>query len=168
MQPTSARKMYFVPRPKHVIECICNTHLTVVYYPMDISPPHLMCRLVDLYLFLICIVCIVYSIISIYTFIPISKVLETLIYKQITKDTSQQGWIPHHQFGFRRAHTTIQQCHRLAETIHKTIENHQYCTAVFLGISQAFDKVWHPGLLFKIKRTFVMGTVADGPPLPPM
>jgi len=39
----------------------------------------------------------------------ISKVLEKLIYsyKQITKDTGQQGWIPHHQFGFRRAHSTI-------------------------------------------------------------
>jgi hypothetical protein len=30
--------------------------------------------------------------------------------------------------------------------------NRQYCTAVFLDVSQAFDKVWHPGLLFKIKR----------------
>jgi len=52
----------------------------------------------------------------------ISKVLEKLIYKQITKDTGQQGWIPHHQFGFRRAHSTIQQCHRLADTINKAIE----------------------------------------------
>jgi hypothetical protein len=28
----------------------------------------------------------------------ISKVLEKLIYKQINKDTGQQGWITHHQF----------------------------------------------------------------------
>jgi hypothetical protein len=32
------------------------------------------------------------------------------------------------------------------------MENQQYCTAAFLNVSQAFDKVWHPGLLFKIKR----------------
>jgi len=32
------------------------------------------------------------------------------------------------------------------------MENQQYCTAAFLDVSQAFDKVWHPGLLFKIKR----------------
>jgi len=32
------------------------------------------------------------------------------------------------------------------------MENQQYCTAAFLDTSQAFDKVWHPGLLFKIKR----------------
>jgi len=87
----------------------------------------------------------------------ISKVLEKLIYKQLTKDTDQRGWIPHHQFGFRRAHSTIQQCHRLTDTINKAIEDHQYCTAAFLDISQAFDKVWHPGLLFKIKRILPPG-----------
>jgi hypothetical protein len=32
------------------------------------------------------------------------------------------------------------------------MENQQYCTAAFLDVSQAFDKVSHPGLLFKIKR----------------
>jgi hypothetical protein len=32
------------------------------------------------------------------------------------------------------------------------MENQQYCTAAFLDVSQAFDKVWHPGLPFKIKR----------------
>jgi hypothetical protein len=32
------------------------------------------------------------------------------------------------------------------------MENQQYFTAAFLDVSQAFDKVWHPGLLFKIKR----------------
>jgi hypothetical protein len=32
------------------------------------------------------------------------------------------------------------------------METQQYCTAAFLDVSQAFDKVWHSGLLFKIKR----------------
>jgi hypothetical protein len=82
----------------------------------------------------------------------ISQVLEKLICKQITKNTCQQGWIPHHQFGFRRAHSTIHQCYHLTDTINKAIEDHQYCTAAFLDIGQAFDKVWHPGLLFKIKH----------------
>jgi hypothetical protein len=27
-----------------------------------------------------------------------------------------------------------------------------YCTAVCLDVSQAFDKLWHPGLLINIKR----------------
>jgi hypothetical protein len=45
------------------------------------------------------------------------------------------------------------QCHRLTDTILKAFEDKQYCTAVFLDISQAFDKLWHPGLFLKIKQT---------------
>jgi hypothetical protein len=28
----------------------------------------------------------------------------------------------------------------------------QYCSAAFLDITQVFDKVWHPGLSFKIRK----------------
>jgi len=94
----------------------------------------------------------------VYYFVPlsllptISRVLEKLILKRINKESNPQDWIPNHQFGFRQAHSTIQQCHRVADTINKALENHQFCTAAFLDVSQAFDKVWHPGLLFKIKK----------------
>jgi hypothetical protein len=27
-----------------------------------------------------------------------------------------------------------------------------YCAGLFLDVAQAFDKVWHDGLLFKIKK----------------
>jgi len=35
--------------------------------------------------------------------------------------------------------------------------NQQYCSTVFLDVSQAFDKVWHQGLLLKIKQTLSPG-----------
>jgi hypothetical protein len=63
-----------------------------------------------------------------------------------------QDWIPNHQFGFRLAHSTVKQCHNIRDVINKVWKTNSYCTASFLDISQAFDKVWHPGLLFKIKR----------------
>jgi len=47
----------------------------------------------------------------------------------------------------------MQQCNRLVDTINKALEGQKYCSAVFLDVSQAFDKVWHPGLLLKIKKT---------------
>jgi hypothetical protein len=59
--------------------------------------------------------------------------------------------IPQHQFGFRHSHSTIQQCHRVVHEINKTFEDKKYCFSVFLDISQAFDKVWHDGHLYKIK-----------------
>lgn len=82
----------------------------------------------------------------------ISKLLEKIILKRINTDIDTHDWMPDHQFGFRQSHSTIQQCHRIVDVINKSMENSQYCTAVFLDVSQAFDKVWHPGLLFKIKR----------------
>ncbi|KAL4092057.1 hypothetical protein QTP88_026630 [Uroleucon formosanum] len=33
----------------------------------------------------------------------------------------------------------------------KSPEEKQYCTGAFLDVSQAFDRVWHAGLLFKLK-----------------
>ena len=76
----------------------------------------------------------------------------------ITNDADLQPWIPHHQFGFRKAHSTIQQCHRITDAIHKALDDQQYCPAVFLVISQAFDKVWHPGLLYKLNISYLSVT----------
>ena len=82
-----------------------------------------------------------------------SKILEKPLLHRLLSDPHSQDWIPSHQFGFRKAHSTIQQCHRLTNIINKTLEDHQYCSAVFLDISQAFDKVWHQGLLLKLQQT---------------
>jgi len=65
---------------------------------------------------------------------------------------NSQDRIPNHQFGFRQAHSTVQQCHRITDVINKAKENQQYCTAAFLDVSQALNKVWHPGIPLKIKR----------------
>jgi len=83
----------------------------------------------------------------------LSKLLEKLLLHRLLSDPRSQDWIPSHQFGFRKAHSTIQQCHRLTTIINKTLEDRKHCSAVFLDISQAFDKIWHKGLLLKIQET---------------
>jgi hypothetical protein len=72
----------------------------------------------------------------------ITKLLEKLILRRIDPDFTSSD----HQFGFRPAHSTTQQCHRITHTILKALNNKEYCTSVFLDVSQAFDRVWHPGL----------------------
>ena len=57
---------------------------------------------------------------------------------------------PNHQFGSRK-HSTIEQTHRLVNVISKAFEEKKFCSALLIDISQAFDKVWHEGLLYKIK-----------------
>ena len=56
----------------------------------------------------------------------LSKILEKLLLKRIHRDTNRQEWIPSHQFRFRKAHSTIQQCHRIIDTINKAFEEHKY------------------------------------------
>jgi hypothetical protein len=87
----------------------------------------------------------------------ISKILEKLLLKRKHNATHFQTWIPRHQFGFQKVHSTIQQCHRLTNIINRALDDLQYCSAVFLDVSQAFDKVWHQGLLLKIKQTLPPG-----------
>jgi hypothetical protein len=44
-----------------------------------------------------------------------------------------------------------EQTHCVVQRIHKALETKQYYSAAFLDISQAFDKVWHTGLLYKLQ-----------------
>jgi hypothetical protein len=49
--------------------------------------------------------------------------------------------IPNHQFGFRQRHSTVEETHPIVRRMNKALESKQYCSAAFLDISQAFDKV---------------------------
>jgi hypothetical protein len=42
---------------------------------------------------------------------------------------------------------------RIVQRINEAIETNQYCSAAFLDISQAFVKVWHTGLLYKLRQS---------------
>jgi hypothetical protein len=83
----------------------------------------------------------------------LSKVFEKLLYHRLLPIVENQLILPDHQFGFRQRHSTIQQIHRIVNKINEAIKNNQYCSAAFLDISQAFDKVWHTGLLYKLRQS---------------
>lgn len=81
-----------------------------------------------------------------------SKVFEKILAKHIISSMEDNHQIPPHQFGFRQKHSTIEQVHRVVNQIKSDLDTKKYCSAVFLDITQAFDKVWHPGLLYKIRK----------------
>jgi len=83
----------------------------------------------------------------------LSRILEKLLLQRLKPLLTSQQLIPDHQFGFRPRHGTTEQAHRLVHKIREDFQHKRYCTATFIDISQAFDKVWHPGLLYKLKRT---------------
>jgi hypothetical protein len=84
----------------------------------------------------------------------INKLFEKLILRRLNMDLKPDEWMPPHQFGFRNQHSTIQQTHRIIHKINQALEDKQYCMPIFLDVSQAFHKVWHDVLLFKIKKVF--------------
>ena len=81
----------------------------------------------------------------------LAKLFEKLLLKRIRPIINSQNIIPNAQFGFRARHSTIQQVHRLVDEIASSFENKKYCPGVFLDVAQAFDRVWHNGLLYKLK-----------------
>ena len=80
----------------------------------------------------------------------LSKILEKILLQRPTHITEERKLIPSHQFGFRKKHGTIEQPHRLVNKIHTDLENKRHCSAAFIHIIQAFDKVWHTGLFYKL------------------
>ena len=87
--------------------------------------------------------------------IPVfSKILEKIIYCRIKTIIETKKLIPDHQFGFRNKHSTIEQMHRLINEIIVALENKEYCTALFIDMEKAFDKINHESLLQTIRKQF--------------
>jgi hypothetical protein len=69
----------------------------------------------------------------------VSKVFEKQLLKRLLRMVDRL--IP---IGFRQRHSTIEKTHWITQRINEALENKQYCSA-------AFDKVWHTGLLYKLR-----------------
>ena len=83
-----------------------------------------------------------------------SKLFEKLLLTRIKPILQETRIVPAHQFGYRQKHTTTGQVRRITNVVYKALESNKYRTAALLGSGQAFDKVWHEGLIYKIKTLF--------------
>lgn len=81
----------------------------------------------------------------------VSKLFEKLLLKRLKPLIEEKELIPTHQFGFRNNHSTIDQVHRITNIIEKSLEEKKVCSTIFLDVAQAFDKVWHKGLIHKLR-----------------
>lgn len=81
----------------------------------------------------------------------IAKLFERCLLTRLLQLESIKEKIPPFQFGFRKSHGTPEQLNRVVNFILEGFEEKEYVVAAYLDIAQAFDRVWHNGLLAKIK-----------------
>ena len=89
------------------------------------------------------------------------KILEKIIFNQLYGFLSSNNLITNKQSGFRPGDSTTNQLLDLVDTIHESFDALPTLEvrAVFLDISKAFDKVWHEGLIFKLKQNGISGSL---------
>jgi hypothetical protein len=80
-----------------------------------------------------------------------AKVFERLLLSRIEEAVPLSKLTPPYQFGFFENHSAAQQCHRIINKIRDSLEAKKVCASGFLDVQQAFDKVGHKGLLYKLK-----------------
>ena len=61
------------------------------------------------------------------------------------------------QSGFRPGDSTIYQLISITSSMFESFEDCDEIRALCLDIPEAFDKVWHEGLIFKLKRNGLSG-----------
>ena len=88
-----------------------------------------------------------------------SKIFEKIIFDSMYGFLVENELISKHQSGFRPGDSTINQLLAITDEIFQSFENNAETRAAFLDISKAFDKVWHEGLLFKLKRSGITGNL---------
>jgi hypothetical protein len=71
----------------------------------------------------------------------LSKIFEKILLERLLHIAQHKQLLPDHQFGFRQGHSTTHQTHRIVHVINAALESKQYCSAAFLDVSQAFDRV---------------------------
>ena len=91
------------------------------------------------------------------------KIFEKLIVNNLYSYLKENGLISSKQSGFTKGDSTINQLLSIVEMIHASFDCHptKEVRAIFLDISKAFDKVWHDGLLFKLRQNGVEDKVLN-------
>ena len=94
--------------------------------------------------------------------LPIAgKIFERLLYDKMFEFFIANNLISKNQSGFRPGNSCIIQLLSITHEIYQFFDDNLEVRAVFLDISKAFDKVWHKGLIFKLKENGISDKILN-------
>ena len=89
----------------------------------------------------------------------VSKVFEKLVNNRIVDHLEKCGLFSNFQYGFRSSRSTADLLTVVFDRIARAFSRSGATQAVVLDISKAFDRVWHAGLLHKLKSYGISGQI---------
>ena len=91
----------------------------------------------------------------------VAKVQERLVYNVLYDHCIRNNLLTWRNSGFKKLDSAMYQVINISHTIFKELELGKDACLVFLDVSKAFDKVWHGGLLHKLRCKGVSGQLLD-------
>jgi hypothetical protein len=91
----------------------------------------------------------------------VGKVQERVVYLHLYKYLKEENLLTWKNSGFKELDSAINQLLYITDKIHKALEEGKEICLVFLDVSKAFDKVWHSGLLHKLRCMGVEGNLFE-------
>ena len=89
------------------------------------------------------------------------NIFERILRNNVLEFFTKSNLISHNQSGLKPGDLCINQFLSITHEIYKLFDDGLDVRGVFLDISKAFYKVWHKGLLCKLKRNGISGNLLD-------
>ena len=90
-----------------------------------------------------------------------AKIFERILFSNMYNHLISINLITKNQSGFRPGDSVTNQLIFLVDKIHSSLDINLEVRSVFLDMSKAFGKVWHEGLLFKLRQNEINGKLIN-------
>ena len=90
-----------------------------------------------------------------------SKIFERIIYNNKYNHLIDSNLISQNQSGFKRGDSCINQLISITHDILDSLDEGLEVRGVFLDISEAFNKIWHERLFYKLQQNGISGELLN-------